>query len=203
MPLYKFSDKYYFKNEIKATQIVVRKGHAKLVPLYKAIGLDCSTNIDELPIAKFYSDKIVVASFEYIFKHLRENDNFSKLIISENVTDIKILTEWLDEQDRSTQKHDIIVNFIESLPILIFNKEILKRSDIVHTQKKPIYRNNILVGIINEETLDKTRIITTNKLSGVVDLLSKIGLFCSNNIEETPFSKYFRLPVGGINLVHT
>lgn len=40
----------------------------------------------------------------------------------------------------------------------------------------------------------KTRIITTNKLSGVVDLLSKIGLFCSNNIEETPFSKYFRLP---------
>lgn len=194
LPLYKFSDKYYFKNEIKATQIVVRKGHAKLVPLYKAIGLDCSTNIDELPIAKFYSDKIVVASFEYIFKHLRENDNFSKLIISENVTDIKILTEWLDEQDRSTQKHDIIVNFIESLPILIFNKEILKRSDIVHTQKKPIYRNNILVGIINEETLDKTRIITTNKLSGVVDLLSKIGLFCSNNIEETPFSKYFRLP---------
>lgn len=194
LPLYKFSDKYYFKNEIKATQIVVRKGHAKLVPLYKAIGLDCSTNIDELPIAKFYSDKIVVASFEYIFKHLRENDNFSKLIISENVTDIKILTEWLDEQDRSTQKHDIIVNFIESLPILIFNKEILKRSDIVHTQKKPIYRNNILVGIINEETLDKTRIITTNKLSGVVDLLSKIGLFCSNNIEDTPFSKYFRLP---------
>lgn len=194
LPLYKFSDKYYFKNEIKATQIVVRKGHAKLVPLYKAIGLDCSTNIDELPIAKFYSDKIVVASFEYIFKHLRENDNFSKLIISENVTDIKILTEWLDEQDRSTQKHDIIVNFIESLPILIFNEEILKRSDIVHTQKKPIYRNNILVGIINEETLDKTRIITTNKLSGVVDLLSKIGLFCSNNIEETPFSKYFRLP---------
>lgn len=194
LPLYKFSDKYYFKNEIKATQIVVRKGHAKLVPLYKAIGLDCSTNIDELPIAKFYSDKIVVASFEYIFKHLRENDNFSKLIISENVTDIKILTEWLDEQDRSTQKHEIIVNFIESLPILIFNKEILKRSDIVHTQKKPIYRNNILVGIINEETLDKTRIITTNKLSGVVDLLSKIGLFCSNNIEETPFSKYFRLP---------
>ena len=194
LPLYKFSDKYYFKNEIKATQIVVRKGHAKLVPLYKAIGLDCSTNIDELPIAKFYSDKIVVASFEYIFKHLRENDNFSKLIISENVTDIKILTEWLDEQDRSTQKHDIIVNFIESLPILIFNKEILKKSDIVHTQKKPIYRNNILVGIINEETLDKTRIITTNKLSGVVDLLSKIGLFCSNNIEETPFSKYFRLP---------
>lgn len=194
LPLYKFSDKYYFKNEIKATQIVVRKGHAKLVPLYKAIGLDCSTNIDELPIAKFYSDKIVVASFEYIFKHLRENDNFSKLIISENVTDIKNLTEWLDEQDRSTQKHDIIVNFIESLPILIFNKEILKRSDIVHTQKKPIYRNNILVGIINEETLDKTRIITTNKLSGVVDLLSKIGLFCSNNIEETPFSKYFRLP---------
>ena len=77
---------------------------------------------------------------------------------------------------------------------MIFNKEILKRSDIVHTQKKPIYRNNILVGIINEETLDKTRIITTNKLSGVVDLLSKIGLFCSNNIEETPFSKYFRLP---------
>lgn len=194
LPLYRFSDKYYFKNEIKATQIVVRQGHAKLVPLYKAIGLDCSNNIDELPIAKFYSDKIVHSTFEYIFKHLRDNENFSKWIIPSNVTETKILTDWLERQDTSAERHDIIVNFIESLPILVFNNETLRRSDVIHTKEVRLYRNNYRVGSSYEEILDKTKIIITNKLSGVVDLLSKIGFSCSNNIEESPFSKYFRHP---------
>lgn len=197
LPLYKFKDKYYFENEIKATQIVVRKGHAKLVPLYKAIGLDCSTNIDELPVVKFYSDKsnkIVYSTFEYIFNHLKDNENFSKWLISANVTEIKILTDWLEEQDTSAQRHDIIVNFIELLPILVFNNETLKRSDIIHPYKKPIISNNRVVRYSDEERLDETKIIITNKLSGVVALLSKIGFSCSNNIEESPFSKYFRHP---------
>lgn len=197
LPLYKFSDKYYFKNEIKATQIVVRKGHAKLVPLYKAIGFDCSNNIDELPIAKFYSDKSdknVYSTFEYIFKHLRDNENFSKWILSSNVTETKILTVWLEKQDTSAERHNIIVNFIESLPILVFNNQTLKRSDIIRPYKKPIISNNRVVSYSDEERLDKTKIIITNKLSGVVALLSKIGFSCSNNIEESPFSKYFRLP---------
>lgn len=194
LPLYKFCDKYYFKNEIKATQIVVRKGHAKLVPLYKAIGLDCSNNIDELPIAKFYSDKIVHSTFEYVFKHLRDNENFSKWIILSNVTETKILTDWLERQDTSAERHDIIVNFIESLPILVFNNQTLKRSDIIRPYKKPIISNNRVVSSYDEERLDKTKIIITNKLSGVVALLSKIGFSCSNNIEESPFSKYFRHP---------
>lgn len=194
LPLYRFSDKYYFKNEIKATQIVVRQGHAKLVPLYKAIGLDCSNNIDELPIAKFYSDKIVHSTFEYIFKHLRDNENFSKWIIPSNVTETKILIDWLERQDTSAERHDIIVNFIESLPILVFNNETLRRSDVIHTKEVRLYRNNYRVGSSYEEILDKTKIIITNKLSGVVDLLSKIGFSCSNNIEESPFSKYFRHP---------
>ena len=197
LPVYKFSDKYYFENEIKATQIVVRKGHAKLVPLYKAIGLDCSTNIDELPIAKFYSDKsnkIVYSTFEYIFNHLRDNENFSKWLISAKVTETKILTDWLEEQDTSAQCHDIIVKFIESLPILVFNNETLKRSDIIRPYKKPIISNNRVVRYSDEEKLDETKIIITNKLSGVVALLSKIGFSCSNNIEESPFSKYFRHP---------
>ena len=194
LPLYKFNDNYYFKNEIKATQIVVRKGHAKLVPLYKAIGLDCSNNIDELPIAKFYSDKIVYSTFEYIFKHLRDNENFSKWIISSNVTETKILTDWLEKQDTSAERHDIIVNFIEALPILVFNNHTLKRSDIIRPYKKPIISNNRVVSYSDEERLDKTKIIITNKLSGVVALLSKIGFSCSNNIEESPFSKYFRQP---------
>lgn len=176
LPVYKFSDKYYFENEIKATQIVVRKGHAKLVPLYKAIGLDCSTNIDELPIAKFYSDKsnkIVYSTFEYIFNHLRDNENFSKWLISAKVTETKILTDWLEEQDTSAQCHDIIVKFIESLPILVFNNETLKRSDIIRPYKKPIISNNRVVRYSDEEKLDETKIIITNKLSGVVALLSK------------------------------
>lgn len=193
LPLYKFSDKYYFKNEIKATQIVVRKGHAKLVPLYKAIGLDCSNNIDELPIAKFYSDKIVHSTFEYIFKHLRDNENFSKWIITSNVTETKILTDWLESQDTSAERHDIIANFIESLPILVFNNETFKRNDIIHKKEVRLYRNNCRIGSSYEDILDKTKIIITNKLSGVVDLLSKIGFSCSNNIEESPFTKYFRL----------
>lgn len=80
------------------------------------------------------------------------------------------------------------------LPILVFNNETLKRSDIIHPYKKPIISNNRVVRYSDEERLDETKIIITNKLSGVVALLSKIGFSCSNNIEESPFSKYFRHP---------
>ena len=80
------------------------------------------------------------------------------------------------------------------MPILVFNNETLKRSDIICPYKKPIISNNRVVRYSDEEKLDETKIIITNKLSGVVALLSKIGFSCSNNIEESPFSKYFRHP---------
>lgn len=192
LPIYRFGNKYFFKNEIKTTQIVVRNGHESLVPVYKAIGLECSSNIDKLSIAKFYYGNIVESSFEYVFKHLRDNKNFSKWLISANAEEEKILIDWLESKDTSTQRHNIIVNFVESLPIFVFNDNFFKRSDIVHIVKKPIISGNRIIRYSNLEELDNTKIIINHKLSSIVNLLTKIGFLCSNNIEESPFSKYIR-----------
>lgn len=190
LPLYCFDDNFLFKDEISSTQIVVRNAHAKLVPIYKAIGLNCSNNIDELPIAKFYSEQIVESSIEYTFKHLSDNHNFSTWITSAKAEDVKTLTDWLETQDTSTQYHNLIINFIESLPIFIFDNANCKKSDIIHVVKKPNIVGNQIVSYSNVEKLDDTLLLITNKLSGIVSLLSKIGFVCSNNIDESPFSKF-------------
>ena len=194
LPIYRFDDGYLSKEEATSTlnRIVIRNGYTKLYPIFKSLGIECSENIDSLPIACFYSDNIVKPTIEYIFNHLKENDRFSRWLSNASGEDIKILTDWLEEQDRSEQTQKILVDFIESLPIVQFSDGYCRVSDIIRKTKKPVILNNRATYKEAIE-LDANRLIVTNKLTSGVDVLAKIGFDCSKNIELSPFCKYINL----------
>lgn len=196
LPIYKFGDKYLSKEEANEStkRIVIRNGHSALVPVFKACGIECSENIDLLPISCFYSDSIIKSTYEYIFSHLNNNDAFSKWIQTASESDMKILIDWLEKQDTNSERHKILVGFVESLPLVVFNDKLCKRSELVKRVKKSVTIGYNRVTTVEVDELDKTRLITTNKLFSIVDLLTKIGLVCSANIQTSPLVKFFTLP---------
>ena len=196
LPIYKFGDNYVSKEEASESinRIVIRNGHSALVPVFKACGIECSENIDLLPISCFYSDSIIKSTYEYIFSHLNNNDAFSKWIHTASESDKKILIDWLEKQDTNSERHNILVGFVESLPLVVFNDKICKRSELVKRVKKSVTIGYNRVTTVEVDELDKTRLITTNKLFPIVDLLTKIGLVCSANIQTSPLVKFFTLP---------
>lgn len=195
LPIYKFGNEYVSKKDATDSldKIVIRNEHSALVPIYEACGIQCSENIDTLPISIFYSDDIVKLTFEYIFNHLRNNVKFHTWLFAASKSDIKILTDWLDGQDTDSLRHNLLVDFVEALPIIVFNDKNCKRSDIIKKVKKHISKGTYIVEIKVDE-LDKTRLIITNKLVPIVDILNKVGFLCSENIEKSPLIKYFNLP---------
>lgn len=207
LPIYKFGDNYLSKEEVteSVNRIVIHNGHSALVPVYKACGIECSDNIDLLPISCFYSDSIIKSSFEYIFSHLRDNETFLKWIHTASEPDKKVLMDWLDKQDTSAERHKVLVEFVESLPIIVFKDKICKRCELVKRVKKSVTTGYNRVAIVEVDELDNTRLIITNKLFPIVDLLTKIGFICSANIQNSPFNKYFNLPkeIDLFNLIKT
>lgn len=190
LPIYKFGDKYLSKKEAtnSLNKIVVRNGHSALVPVFKSCNIECSENIDLFPISQFYSDNIIKSTYDYIFSHLKGNEYFSKWIHTASEPDKKILVDWLDKQDTDSGRHNILVEFVETLPIIVFPDKYCNKEDIIRKGK---IINNIYYQ--NADNLDTTRLIITNKLVPIVDILKKIGFICSNNIEESPFIKYINL----------
>lgn len=179
LPIYKFAENIYLlKNEVLAdnSKIVMRNGHEKLRDIFSICGYDCSYNIDDLPISKFYSDNVIRSTFSYIFDHLRSNTAFHRIINELKSDQLQILIDWLDYQDSSTKKHKIICDFINSLPLYVFNQEISKSITKVEVEK---FENKIII---------------TNKLEAVCDILNKIGFDCSSNIEKNPLYKFVELP---------
>lgn len=196
LPIYKFGDNYLSKEEANEStnRIVIHNGHSALLPVYKACGIECSDNIDLLPISCFYSDSIIKSTFEYIFSHLRDNEAFSKWIHTASESDKKILEDWLDKQDTNAERHKVLVNFVESLPIVVFKDKIYKRSELIKRVKKSVTTGYNRVSIVEVDELDSTRLIISNKLFPIVDLLTKIGFVCSANIQNTSLIKFFNLP---------
>lgn len=196
LPIYKFGDNYLSKEEASEStnRIVIHNGHSALVPVYKACGIECSDNIDLLPISCFYSDSIIKSTFEYIFSHLRDNETFSKWIQTASEPDRKILEDWLDLQDTNAERHKILVKFVESLPIVVFKDKICKRGELIKRVKKSVTTGYNRVSIVEVDELDSTRLIITNKLFPIVDLLTKIGFVCSANIQNSFLIKFFNLP---------
>lgn len=206
LPIYKFGDNYLSKEEASEStnRIVIHNGHSALIPVYKACGIECSDNIDLLPISCFYSDSIIKSTFEYIFSHLRDNETFSKWIHTASEPDKKILEDWLDQQDTNAERHKILVKFVESIPIVVFKDKICKRGELIKRAQKPVTTYNQVI-IVEVDELDSTRLIITNKLFPIVDLLTKIGFVCSANIQNSPFVKFFNLPkeIDLFNLINT
>ena len=196
LPIYKFGDRYLYKKDVNDSldKIVIHNGHSAFVPIYEACGIECSENIDTLPISCFYSDSIIKSTFEYVFNHLKNNENFSKWIHTATDTDRKILTDWLDKQDSTPQRHKILADFVAELPIIVFNDKIFKRNELIKRVKKTVTTGYYRTTSEEVDELDNTRLIITNKLFPIVDLLIKIGFQCSANIERSPFVKYFNLP---------
>lgn len=196
LPIYKFGDNYLSKEEASEStnRIVIHNSHSALVPVYKACGIECSDNIDLLPISCFYSDSIIKSTFEYIFSHLRDNETFSKWIHTASEPDKKILEDWLDQQDTNAERHKILVKFVESLPIVVFKDKICKRGELIKRVKKTVTTGYNRVSIVEVDELDSTRLIITNKLFPIVDLLTKIGFVCSANIQNSSLIKFFNLP---------
>lgn len=196
LPIYKFGERYLYKKDVNDSldKIVIDNGHRALVPIYEACEIECSENIDTLPIACFYSDSIIKSTFEYIFSHLKNNENFVKWIHTASDSERKILTDWLDEQDSTPQRHKILADFVAELPVIVFNDKIFSRNELIKRVTKivPTGYNKITTEEVDE--LDKSRLIITNKLFPIVDLLIKIGFQCSANIEKSPYIKYFNLP---------
>jgi len=196
LPIYKFGDNYLSKEEANEStnRIVIHNGHSALVPVYKACGIECSENIDLLPISCFYSDSIIKSTFEYIFSHLRDNEAFSKWIHTASEPEKKILEDWLDKQDTSAERHEVLVKFVESLPIVVFKDKICKRGELIKRVKKTVAKGYNRVSIVEVDELDSTRLIITKKLFPIVDLLTKIGFVCSANIQNSSLIKFFNLP---------
>lgn len=196
LPIYKFGDRYLYKKDVNDSldKIVIHNGHSVLVPIYEACGIECSENIDTLSISCFYSDSIIKSTFEYIFNHLKNNENFSKWIHTASDSERKILTDWLDEQDTTTVRHKILVDFVAELPVIVFNDKIFRRNELIKRVKKTVTTGYNRITTVDVDELDETRLIITNKLFPIVDLLIKIGFQCSANIEKSPYIKYFNLP---------
>lgn len=173
LPIYKFGDKYVSKKEAtnSLNKIVIRKAIRTLVPVFESCGIECSENIDELPISQFYDDGIVEVTFDYVFNRLINNTEFSKWLHNAPDSDVKILTDWLDKQYEHPETRSALSDFVESIPIIEF---------------KDKYCSKIEIG--------DNMLVITNKLSPIVDILEKIGFSCSKNIENSPFAKYLRLP---------
>lgn len=178
LPIYKFKKNVYLsKEEVLAddSKIVIRNDHEKLQDIFKLCGYDCSYNIDELPISGFYSDNIIKSTYSYVFDHLRYNASFHGMINESKSEQLQILIDWLDFQDSSTQKHKIICDFVNSLPLYVFNQD----------SSKPITKVDV--------EKNENKIIITNKLETVCDILNKIGFECSINIEKNPLYKFVEL----------
>ena len=193
LPIYKFGDKYLSKKEAtdSLNKIVVRNGHSSLVPIFESCNIECSENIDLFPISQFYSDNIVKSTYDYIFSHLQNNTYFSAWLFSASDDEIKILTDWMDKQDTTDKKHGILVDFVESLPIIVFKDKRCKKSDILKKIPKPVVEGNRIIDYKTVYQIDETRLIITNKLAPVAELLAKIGFLCSENIDNSPLIKYF------------
>ena len=166
LPIYRFGDNYLYKTQVDAdpNKFVIRSPHKNLEPIFKTCGYDCSYNLDELPIAMFYSDKVIKSTFNYILGHLSQRESFFKWLSKAPLEELRILIDWLSYQEK--HNHKKIAEFVESLPIIKFG-------DVFMTK--------------NAIESDSSRIIITNKIETIRPLLNKIGFICSENIEDSPF----------------
>ena len=173
LPIYKFGESYFYKQEVEddSNKFVVRSQHAVLKPVFEACGYECSDNIDELPIAIFYSKNIIQSTFSYVFDHFTSRDDSFKWLSNSSVEELKILIDWLIFQDKSN--HKVVSDFVESLPIVKFD-------DISMTKQSAIQ--------------DVTRIIITTRIEPIKPILTKMGFLCSSNFEISPFAALVSQP---------
>lgn len=173
LPIYKFGDMLYGKAQVEADpkKIVIRSPHMALKPVFESCGYECSDNIDELPIAEFYSDNIIKSTFAYIFGHLSNCESFFRWLSLSSDEELKVLIDWLIFQD--TNNHKAVTEFTESLPVVKFE-------DISTTK--------LAAG------QDAARIIIINKIEPVKPILTKMGFLCSQNIEASPFVDLISIP---------
>ena len=173
LPIYRFGDNYLYKTQVDAdpNKFVIRSPHKNLESIFKTCGYDCSYNLDELPIAMFYSDKVIKSTFNYILGHLSQRESFFKWLSKAPLEELRILIDWLSYQEK--HNHKIIAEFVESLPIIKFR-------DVFMTK--------------NAIESDSSRIIITNKIETIRPLLNKIGFICSENIEDSPFASLMTHP---------
>ena len=173
LPIYKFGDILCSKAQVEADhkKIVIRSLHMALKPVFESCGYDCSDNIDELPIAEFYSDNVIKSTFAYIFGHLSNCESFYRWLSLSSDEELKVLIDWLKFQD--TNNHKVVSEFVESLPVVKFED--------VSTTKLAAGQ-------------DASRVIIINKIESVKPILTKMGFKCSQNIETSPFASLISLP---------
>lgn len=173
LPIYKFGDSYCYKKWVEedSNKFVIRSQHSVLKPIFEACGYECSDNIDESPIASFFSENVITSTFPYIFGHLTSRDSFFKWLSTSSIEELKILIDWLVFQDKTN--HKVVSEFVESLPIVKFN-------DVSMTKLSA--------------SEDTSRIIITNKIEAVKSILTKMGFSCSQNLEGSPFAALISLP---------
>lgn len=173
LPIYKFGESYNYKKWVEedTNKFVIRSQHAALKPIFEYCGYECSDNIDESPIACFYSDNVIKSTFSYIFGHLTSRDSFSRWLATSSNEELIILIDWLVLHKKTN--HKAVSEFVESLPIVKFN-------DVSMTKLSA--------------SQDASRIIITNKFEPVKSILTKMGFLCSQNIENSPFAALISLP---------
>lgn len=173
LPIYKFGESYCYKKWVEedTNKFVIRSQHAVLKPIFEACGYECSDNIDESPIASFFSKNFIQSTFSYIFGHLTSRDSFSRWLATSSSEDLKVLIDWLAFQDKTN--HKAVSEFVESLPIVKFD-------DVPMTKLSA--------------SQDTARIIIINKTEPVKPILTKMGFLCSQNIEASPFVDLISLP---------
>ena len=173
LPIYKFGESYCYKKWVEEdiNKFVVRSKHAVLKPIFEACGYECSDNIDESPIAGFFSKNVIPSTFPYIFGHLTSRDSFFKWLSTSSIEELKILIDWLVFQGKTN--HKVVSEFVESLPIVKFD-------DVPMTKLSA--------------SQDTTRIIIINKIEPVKPILTKMGFLCSQNIEASPFVDLISIP---------
>ncbi|MBO7557385.1 MAG: hypothetical protein J6T52_02720 [Bacteroidaceae bacterium] len=167
LPIYKFGESYCYKQRVEedTNKFVVRSQHAVLKPIFEACGYECSDNIDESPIAVFYSENVIQSTISYILGHLTSCDSFPKWLSTSSDEELKTLIDWLVFHDKTN--HKTISEFVESLPIVKFD-------DVSMTKLSA--------------SQDASRIIITNKIEPIKPILKKMGFLCSQNIETSPFA---------------
>lgn len=173
LPIYKFGESYNYKKWVEedTNKFVIRSPHAALKPIFEFCGYECSDNIDELPIAVFYSDNVIKSTFAYIFGHLSNCESFYRWLSLSSDEELKVLIDWLKFQD--TNNHKVVSEFVESLPVVKFE-------DVSITK--------LAAG------QDASRVIIINKIESVKPILTKMGFKCSQNLETSPFASLISLP---------
>lgn len=120
-----------------------------------------SSIVDASILEEKLFDKIQLLGFDDVIKSIENNEYFKQWFITASASKKDLLYKWINEKNTSSRK-EVLCNFVSNLPLFLYNDVYISRS----------------------ETIADNYVITTGHISPVKEILTKLGIICSDNTLE-------------------